>query len=522
MSEAMLWGAVVRLVQAAVQAAPTLLVGLLVAGVFRYLLGHENTRRLFGAGSWRSVPRAWALGMLLPVCSIGVIPVIREMRRAGISGGTILALALSAPLFNPMSLLYGLTLSEPTVICAFAACSLVAVTTVGILWDRLYPTSAQPEAEVLPVALGVKRMTAVAAVGAREMAGGTLGYALLALAGVALLATALPAGSLQNRMNHGNPWAPLLMTVVAIPAYATPMTVIGQLGSMFKHGNSVGAAFVLLAFGAGLNLGLLAWAVRNYRLRPAAVWLTALTLVVVVLAYAVDEPLFPKDITVANHTHAFDGYCCPFHDGQTGLRPRVAEMLRDTLLPHEIYSAWAIGGFLAAGMALRLLDRRWRLETWLESGLADKQSTAWYDVRLSAPFLGVVSLAALVAFSVLGCFMYYPQPDEVLAEMSSAKIEALYAALGNDRRVAEHWITVWEDWTRRLEVGVYLRTGKLTDYQRMKSRILRDKLELLEHSLAHNDEAERKSQIFAANRAYQRMWAAFLPGNGSPMKGIVP
>ena len=39
-------------------------------------------RKLFGDNSWRSLPQAWLVGMLLPVCSLGVIPVIREMRRA--------------------------------------------------------------------------------------------------------------------------------------------------------------------------------------------------------------------------------------------------------------------------------------------------------------------------------------------------------------------------------------------------------------------------------------------------------
>ena len=49
---------------------------------------------------------------LLPVCSIGVIPILREMKRIGIRPGAITAFALSAPLFNPLSLMYGLTLSR--------------------------------------------------------------------------------------------------------------------------------------------------------------------------------------------------------------------------------------------------------------------------------------------------------------------------------------------------------------------------------------------------------------------------
>src|SRR5688572_24548951 len=116
MFDMLFWGAVLRVCQAFVQATPTILVGLLVAGVFRRLLGHERTRRLFGGGAWGALFKAWLLGMLLPVCSLGVIPVVREMRRAGVSGGVILAFGLTAPLFNPLSVLYGLTLANPLVI----------------------------------------------------------------------------------------------------------------------------------------------------------------------------------------------------------------------------------------------------------------------------------------------------------------------------------------------------------------------------------------------------------------------
>lgn len=34
--------------------------------------------------------------------------------------------------------------------------------------------------------------------------------------------------------------------------------------------------------------------------------------VVLALAYGVDQPLFPKDIEPADHTHVFDIYCQPF------------------------------------------------------------------------------------------------------------------------------------------------------------------------------------------------------------------
>src|SRR5581483_8767644 len=95
--------------------------------------------------------RAWGVGTLLPVCSLGVIPIAREMRRAGVPSGTILAFVLAAPHINPLSLLYGLTLSEPLVIVCFATGSLAVALAAGAVWERFFaretdddPTGDEP------------------------------------------------------------------------------------------------------------------------------------------------------------------------------------------------------------------------------------------------------------------------------------------------------------------------------------------------------------------------------------------
>src|ERR1700722_16529600 len=133
MFDAQAWGLFVRVTQAVIEASPMLVCGLFVAGVLRRMVGAEGMRSLLGRGGWRSLLKAWGLGMLLPVCSLGVIPVARELRRGGVSGGTVIAFALAAPLINPLSLLYGLTLSSPSVILCFGAASLLVSLAAG-LW----------------------------------------------------------------------------------------------------------------------------------------------------------------------------------------------------------------------------------------------------------------------------------------------------------------------------------------------------------------------------------------------------
>ena len=132
-----LTGASVRGTQVLVDAAIWIAVGCLVAAIFRNW-GPEQTRSVFGDQTRFGLLIGWLLGMLLPVCSLGVIPVVRELHRAGVKGGTIIAFGLTAPLFNPMSVLYGLTLSDPIAILSFSFCALLIVSCLGFLWDPFF------------------------------------------------------------------------------------------------------------------------------------------------------------------------------------------------------------------------------------------------------------------------------------------------------------------------------------------------------------------------------------------------
>jgi uncharacterized membrane protein YraQ (UPF0718 family) len=504
------WGGVLRGAQCLLQAAPFILTGLVIAGVFRRLLGPEAIRTMFGHGTRSAIPRAWAIGMVLPICSLGAIPVAREMRRAGLSGGTILAFALAAPLFNPLSLLYGLTLSEPITILAFGLCTLVVVTVVGLIWDRLFPNSGVAEVSPQRVPYGLRRMLAVAVVGAREIAGPSLLFIAVGMLGVVGLSCVLPQAALQRTMSHTDPWAPLLMAAIAVPAYATPLMAMSQLAAMFQHGNSVGAAFTLLTLGAGTNLGLVLWMHGSYGWRRTAAWLGLLLFVVLALSYSIEKPLYPSATEPADHTPAFDIYCRPFEIGSIGLAKVVWDKLRQETQVHEFYGAAALVVVLLVGIALRLLDRRFRIEDWLERpDVGPPANPSWYNASLSAPTLGFAALVVVVGVSIVGCYTYYPPQGEAFEEIHVARTETLAAALAGDRKYAEHWIPIYSDWVRKLQVGVYLRTWHLSDYQRATAKAVEDKLDLLAHELAAGDNDAVHSLVADISRAEQRMEVSF-------------
>ena len=501
--EAAFWGGIVRFVEAVAEGAPTFLVGLIVAGVFRRLIGPEGTRKLFGGGTVRSLLQSWGIGMLLPVCSLGVIPVAYEMRRAGVSGGAILAFALTAPLFNPLSLLYGLTLSAPIVIVSFAFCSLLLVTAIGYGWNRIFGERSEPAPNDLPVAPGIKRMLAVLVEAARYAAGPTLVYCFIALLGTVILNFIFPKGSLGGAFAHNDPTAPLQMLGIAPLAYATPLTVMMQIGSMFVHGNSVGAAYTLLAMGAGINLGTCAWAWKSYGAKETLVFLAVLATVVTLVAYAIEAPLYSSGDVEKPHTHAFDIYSCPF----SAVSPAdFWRKIEDAFQAYQVISLASVAGLVGLGMGLMLVDPVRKIDRFLEKTVSGGKSM---DIIIPGPILGGITLVGLVILSGLGCYVYYPPPTDTIEDMALSKANYFVAIQTVDSVEAVKEIEIYDNLTRKLQVGHFLRTWELDEYKQTKAKVLRGRLEQLKDLVQDGNFEDAKKMMMRVSNAHRRCREAF-------------
>lgn len=503
----MLCGGLIRVLQGFAQAAPTLLVGLLIASILRYYLGSAGTRRLFGGDRWRSLPQSWLVGMLLPVCSIGVLPILFEMRRSKVKPGAMSAFALSAPLFNPLSLLYGLTLSRPLVIILFALGSLVVVTALGLMWDAIAKRGVTAisggdmdsqnrgqDEETADHLIGLRRVFATLVHFCREATGVTMLVTLVALSGLAVLAAVLPFGAMQHAVERDDWWAPLKMLFVAVPVYATPMLAMSQMGMMFQHANSPGASFTLLILGAGMNFATPIWFARHYGVKAASLWFASLLVIVLGLSYAINKPLVPQGVEPAGHTHAFDIYANPLTAYHPIALTTVREMVQKEADVSVVAALIGLGIVAAFGLLFRGLkiDEASLIKNAKAGSFAsslvdtDVGKRRGFDVVVPPNVIGATMLAGLVALSVVACFAYYPPADECLEEIKMARGECLSAANSGQIEHAMFWLPVWEDWSRRLEVGTFIRTGEVRPYQRMQGFLIRKKLELLEHELEHD------------------------------------
>ncbi len=125
-----------------------------------------------------------------------------QVRRSGVPVGNIFAFILAAPLLNPISFLYGLTLAEPYVIVCFFVAKLFLAIIAGEVWEYWLPSksidTAAIDAEPMP-APGLRRIIAVFVHSCREATGPMLLFGSIALLSSGLLSASSPTAPCKIR-----------------------------------------------------------------------------------------------------------------------------------------------------------------------------------------------------------------------------------------------------------------------------------------------------------------------------------
>ncbi|MEM8735886.1 MAG: permease, partial [Planctomycetota bacterium] len=240
----------------------------------------------------------------------------------------------------------------------------------------------------------------------------------------------------------------------------------------------------LLLLGTGVNLATLVWVKRNFGLRATALWSLVLMICVLGVAYAVERPLIPPGVEPAGHTHAFDIYTNPLHSGDS---IRMSVLNKEFEKNIGIFE-WIAGGIasvmLAVGIVFHLVGSE-RVQSWLESNEVTAREVAKKGLHqhVSSRSVGLTCLVGLVVLSIVGCYAFYPAPDECIEEMRLARTDVLSGIVSKDYERANRWIPILEGWSRKLEVGYAIRSFELRPYQQMQAFLLRKKLELAEHAM---------------------------------------
>ncbi|MCG8585728.1 MAG: permease [Pirellulales bacterium] len=482
------WSGVLRAVQAMVAAAPFLVGGLVVAGILRGIVGADRMRTILGVGHWSGPLRAWALGMLLPICSLGVLPVARELRRAGVPSGTVLSFVLVAPMLNPVSIIYGLSHILPSLLLFFAAGTFFVSVGIGLIWNRTVSDKRDTTPELLETPPGDTRgrLAVVGHTSATGLVGPTSVDYVLALLAVGLLGAFLPHEALESGLTRDNILAPLIMGLVAFPVYVTPFEAMMHFGHIVRDGYSLGAAFALLVLGAGANVGVANWLRRDYGLKLLAFFFAMLIGSTVVIGVIADRTILHGNADATDHTHAFDSF---------GRLPNVADKNANVMWIHSKVMesmtvdkavGLALLALLAvAGVALRLSGDRCSIDHLLKPRESEETSTKspGWNPALSASQLCIVGVVCVLAAATLGLYIYYPPADGLIDDMDSISFGVYDAVKEKDAKEAVRCIAQWRSQVEKLPTSVRIRFETVDAAQQASVDEMLHSLDTLEETM---------------------------------------
>ena len=284
------------------------LFGIFVAGLMRVFVSPEAVSRHLGKGKVKSVLKAAALGVPIPLCSCGVLPAAVSLKRQGANNGATAAFLISTPEsgVDSIALTYALldpvmTVARPAAAFATAAVSGIAENVLGAEKEGK-PVQPDLHCPVDNCCDGVHCLPEVHKghhTFLEKLKAG-LGYALfelwediapwfvlgLLLAGVI---TALIPSELLAKHLGGGLSAMLIMLAVGIPLYicATASTPIAA--ALILKGVSPGAALVFLLAGPATNVTSLTVLFGLLGKRATVIYLASIAVVSVACGLVLDQ-----------------------------------------------------------------------------------------------------------------------------------------------------------------------------------------------------------------------------------------
>lgn len=267
----------------AVELAPSLFLGLAVAGVLHVLVKREAISRHLGRPGFASTFKAAALGVPLPLCSCGVLPAALALRKDGASRGATVSFLASTPQtgVDSIAATWGM-LGWPVALAKMIA-ALVAGVVSGTLVDHSRDDS--PEQVSRPACVSTESGPALIRAfrySFNTILGDIWAFLLAGVAVSALIFTFVPPGSLADHAVLNGPLGLLAALAVGIPLYVCSVSSVPVAAAMVYAGFPVGAALVFLMAGPATNAATIG-AVRKTLGRNAFLSYL-LTLVVVSLA----------------------------------------------------------------------------------------------------------------------------------------------------------------------------------------------------------------------------------------------
>ena len=304
-----------RFLDLALETAPALLLGFLLAGLVRVLLPQAPTRWLQGGSSLSQAARGTLFGIPLPICSCGVVPLYQSLITSGsVPATAAMAFLVATPELGIEALLLSLPLlGGPLTLARLLAALLIALL-VGWFVGRLVPSpaptearapSAAPAASPAPDLTWPQRLKQALQFGFGELLDETAAWIVAGLA----VAAAFEPGALSGWIALMPPGLDVvLLALVGMPLYICASGATPLAAALVLTGVSPGAALALLLAGPATNATTFGVLSRLHSKRVALTFAATVVFLAIAVGYLTNLVVSPDSVPFAaatdHHGHA--------------------------------------------------------------------------------------------------------------------------------------------------------------------------------------------------------------------------
>ena len=297
---------IIALLFSLAQSAPYIVIGYLVAAGIKEFVPVGMLTRHFGEKGVRPLFHALGIGLILPICSCGVIPLGVGAFKCGSARGTTLTFMTSAPTVAPVAMLLSISLLGVQFTASYVAIALLGSLLIGLLGNWLLGGKAEAEFRASRNLIeageqlqdSTHRTLSTKLIGALRWAFWDLGsdVSIDLLFGIALAAAILafvPVDWISSWLGRQSFVTLFYVILVAIPLYTCSTPSIPVVQSLLLKGISPGAAVAYLIAGPATNIGEIAAIKRSMGKGAAALFVAGLISVALLGGMVVDFLIFP-------------------------------------------------------------------------------------------------------------------------------------------------------------------------------------------------------------------------------------
>jgi len=284
----------------------------ILCGLLHIVLRPEFLQQSLGNTKLSSLVKATVSGMLLPICSCGVVPLALSLYHSGAYLGPTLAFLVATPIINPAAVLLAFALLGPKLTIIYVVTGFMLPMIIGVIGNKwgnneLVSPLAAAMAEAManaPPGADLKTFTTVKTPWHKKIYSGldwsvrSLGlqvsrYVLVGILFAALLLTIIPMSFIQDYLSSPALISLLGVVILGAVMYVCAVGHIPFIAALIAAGAAPGVAVTFLLSGVATNLPELISIYKLIGKRTVVIYTVTVVVLSIIVGYITNLLLLP-------------------------------------------------------------------------------------------------------------------------------------------------------------------------------------------------------------------------------------